>query len=495
MSFARTATVTFRGAAAQPVDVQVQIAAGLPNFTIVGLANKAISESRERVRAALSTIGVGLPPKRVLVNLAPADVLKDGSHFDLPIAAAILAALGHVPPETLAGCCVMGGLSLDGQIVAVPGILPAALAAAEAERTLICPAAQGAEAAWAGAPSVWPVASLGALVAQLRGIESVPPPEPPPPEAPAPLPDFADITGQHAARRAAEIAAAGGHNILFVGPPGSGKSMVAERLPGLLPPLSAREALEVAVIRSLSGLFADGRIPSRRPYRAPHHSASMAALVGGGARVRPGEISLAHHGVLFLDELPEFPRNAIEGLRQPMETGEVAISRASEHVTFPAAFQLVAAMNPCRCGLLGVAGKECGRAPGCGAEYRQKLSGPLLDRIDMVIEMTPVPSRDMVRGERGEPTATIAARVAAAHAFGQRRGPARNAALPAETLRAMATEAALTTVERAGERFGLSSRALLKVLRVARSIADLAGRDAIDRAEVAEALSYRARPG
>jgi magnesium chelatase family protein len=495
MSFARTSTVTFRGAAAQPVDVQVQIAAGLPSFTIVGLANKAISESRERVRAALSTIGVALPPKRVLVNLAPADVLKDGSHFDLPIAAAILAALGLVPPERLAECTIMGGLSLDGQIVAVPGILPGALAAAEAGRTLICPASQGAEAAWAGAPAVWPVATLGALVAQLRGTEAVPPPEPPPPEAPAPLPDFADITGQHAARRAAEIAAAGGHNILFVGPPGSGKSMIAERLPGLLPPLSAREALEVAVIRSLSGLFADGRIPSRRPFRAPHHSASLAALVGGGARVRPGEISLAHHGVLFLDELPEFPRNAIEGLRQPLETGEVAISRASEHVTFPAAFQLVAAMNPCRCGLLGVAGKECGRAPDCGAEYRQKLSGPLLDRIDMVVEMTPVPSRDMVRGERGEPTAAMAARVAAAHAFGQRRGLGRNAALPAEALRAMATDAALATLERAGERFGLSSRALLKVLRVARSIADLAGRDAIDRAEVAEALSYRARLG
>jgi magnesium chelatase family protein len=495
MSFARTSTVTFRGAAAQPVDVQVQIAAGLPNFTIVGLANKAISESRERVRAALSTIGVALPPKRVLVNLAPADVLKDGSHFDLPIAAAILAALGLVPPERLAECTIMGGLSLDGQIVAVPGILPGALAAAEAGRTLICPASQGAEAAWAGAPAVWPVAALGALVAQLRGTEAVPPPEPPPPEAPAPLPDFADITGQHAARRAAEIAAAGGHNILFVGPPGSGKSMIAERLPGLLPPLSAREALEVAVIRSLSGLFADGRIPSRRPFRAPHHSASLAALVGGGARVRPGEISLAHHGVLFLDELPEFPRNAIEGLRQPLETGEVAISRASEHVTFPAAFQLVAAMNPCRCGLLGVAGRECGRAPDCGAEYRQKLSGPLLDRIDMVVEMTPVPSRDMVRGERGEPTAAMAARVAAAHAFGQRRGLGRNAALPAEALRAMATDAALATLERAGERFGLSSRALLKVLRVARSIADLAGRDAIDRAEVAEALSYRARLG
>ena len=493
MTFARTSTVTFRGAQAQMVDVQVQVSSGLPNFAIVGLANKSINESRERVRAALSTIGVALPPKRLLVNLAPADLTKDGPHFDLPIAAAILAALGVLPADALYECCIVGELSLDGRVVPVPGILPAALAAAEAGLSVVCPESQAGEAAWAGANGVVPVSSLAALVARLRGIEEVPRPARPEVAPPSALPDFADVAGHHAARRAAEIAAVGRHHMLLSGPPGSGKSMIAERLPGLLPPLSPREALDVAVIRSLSSVVMDGRISLQRPFRAPHHSASLAALIGGGARVRPGEITLAHKGVLFLDELPEFARNAIEGLRQPLETGEVSISRASEHVTFPADFQLVAAMNPCRCGYLGTPGRECGRSPGCGAEYQQKLSGPLLDRIDMFLEVTAVPTRDIVRGERGESSAAIAARVRAARAQGEGRGDVPNAALSMETLRDMTTEAAITLLERAGDRLGLSSRALVKVLRVARSIADLAGREQVDRVDVSEALAYRAR--
>lgn len=492
---ARISTVAFLGIDIVDVDVQVHLGGGVGAFVLVGLPDKTIAESRERVRAALAAIGLALPVRRITVNLSPADLHKEGSHYDLPIALGLMTAMGIFPPDQLAGHMALGELSLDGRLRAVAGVLPAAVAAARQGRGFICPEACGGEAAWSGAADIVAAPTLASVVNHFKGAQVLAPPQARAAEPGAGQPDLADVKGQESARRALEVAAAGGHNLLFVGPPGSGKSMIAERLPGLLPPLSAREALEVAVIRSLSGMFDDGRIPSRRPFRAPHHSASLAALVGGGARVRPGEISLAHRGVLFLDEMPEFPRNAIEGLRQPLETGEVAISRASEHVTFPAAFQLVAAMNPCRCGMLGVAGRECGRAPDCGADYRHKLSGPLLDRIDMVVEMTPVPSRDMVRGERGEPTAAMAARVQAAHLFGQARGPTRNAGLPAEALRAMATEAALALVERAGETFGLSSRALLKVLRVARSIADLAGRRMIERADVSEALGYRARLG
>jgi magnesium chelatase family protein len=493
MSVARTSTVTFQGAKALAVDVQVQISQGLPSFTIVGLANKAVAESRERVRAALAIIGISLPLKRLLVNLAPADLAKEGSHFDLPIAVAILAAMELVPRESVEDLCVMGELSLDAVVQPVPGILPAALHAAEAEKAFVCPARQGAEALWATPRGLLATPNLQSLIAHLRGTDFLPTPRrmrlPPGDD----LPDLADVTGQALARRALEIAATGRHHLMMIGPPGSGKSMLAQRLPGLLPALSAREALEVAVIRSLSGPVEDGAISARRPFRSPHHSASQAALVGGGSRVRPGEVSLAHFGVLFLDELPEFSRAALEALREPLEAREVVISRVGSKLSFPAEFQLVAAMNPCVCGYLGMPGRECGRAPACGRDYRAKLSGPLLDRIDMFVDVTPVPPRDIVRGERGEASPPVAERVSAAAELARERGLPPNAELSLDRLRPMVTAEGLALLEKATERLGLSTRGMLRVLRVARSIADLAGSGGVDRHHVGEALSYRSK--
>jgi Mg chelatase-like protein len=340
-------TVAFQGIEAVAVDVEVQITSGLPAFTIVGLADKAVGESRERVRAALSAIGLGLPPKRITVNLAPADLPKEGSHYDLPIALALLVAMGVLPAEELEEYVVLGEMGLNADIRAVPGVLPAALHASGLEKGLICPKASGGEAAWAGGGNVLAPPSLIALVNHFKGTQVLGQPEPRAAEDEGHLPDLRDIKGQETAKRALEIAAAGGHNLLMIGPPGSGKSMLAARLPGILPALSPAEALEVSLIQSISGGLPAGLLSRRRPYRNPHHSASMPALIGGGNKVKPGEVSLAHLGVLFLDELPEFSRAVLDSLRQPLETGEAVVARASAHVTFPARFQLVAAMNPC----------------------------------------------------------------------------------------------------------------------------------------------------
>ncbi|CAH2604066.1 MG(2+) CHELATASE FAMILY PROTEIN / ComM-related protein [Rhodovastum atsumiense] len=495
MTIARVQCFTFSGIEAVPVEVQVQISRGLPAFLVVGLADKAVAEARERVRAALSAMGLSLPPKRVLINLAPADLLKEGSHFDLPIALAVLAAMEVLPREEVGEYAALGELSLDGSLNPVAGVLPAAIGASALGLGLVCPAAQGGEAAWAGDIRVLAAPDLLGIVNHFKGLQVLSPPELAGRAPASAAPDLAEVRGLETARRALEIAAAGAHNLLFVGPPGSGKSMLAARLPGLLPDLSPLEALEVSMIHSVAGILDGGRLVMRPPFRDPHHSASQAALTGGGHRARPGEISLAHRGVLFLDELPEFPRATLEALRQPMETGRTTVSRASAHVTYPARFQLIAAMNPCRCGYLGNAARECGRAPRCGEEYRMRISGPLLDRIDLVVEVEAASPAALSRAPPGEASGPVATRVAAAR---ERQRVRAGTAGPVTNAEADATQFALvpearTLAEQAAERLGLSNRGFIRTLRVARSIADLAGAEAIRRTDIAEALAYRPR--
>ena len=383
---ARVSTLAFEGMEALAVDVQVQISPGLCAFLVVGLGDKAVAESRERVRAALTAAGLALPSKRIIVNLAPADMPKEGSHYDLPIALAVMAAIGAIPHDALEGYAVLGELALDGTISAVAGVLPAAIAANARGLGLICPSACGPEAAWASADlDILAPRSLIQLANHFRGTQVLSRPAPAMRAPGGPQPDLKDIKGQESAKRALEVAAAGGHNLLMCGAPGAGKSMLAQRLPSILPPLMPRELLEVSMIHSIAGKLAGGALTDRRPFRAPHHSASMAALVGGGPHAKPGEISLAHHGVLFLDELPEFQPQTLDSLRQPMETGEVAIARVNHRVVYPARFQLVAAMNPCRCGKADEPGYACPRGPNarCAAQYQNRLSGPLLDRFDL----------------------------------------------------------------------------------------------------------------
>jgi magnesium chelatase family protein len=496
---ARLASFAFQGIETVPVEIQVQVAPGLPAFAVVGLPDKAVGESRERVRAAMTSIGLSLPPRRILVNLAPADLQKEGSHFDLPIALALLAAMGIVPIEDIAEHAALGELGLDGRLAPVAGVLPAAIGAAARGLGLICPASQGAEAAWAGDARVLPAESLLQLINHFRGEQIIAPPDRPALPAAAPGPDLIDVKGQETAKRALEVAAAGGHNLILIGPPGAGKSMLAARMPGLLPELTPAEALEVSMIHSVAGMLRDGRLVTRPPFRDPHHSASQAALTGGGHRARPGEISLAHRGVLFLDELPEFPRQTLEALRQPLETGRTTVARASAHVTYPARFQLVAAMNPCRCGHLGDPARECAKAPRCGEEYQGRLSGPLLDRIDLFVEVQPIAPTELTRVRPGEASAAVAARVAEARARQRARygadGPASNAEADGEVLRTtLEAEAdALALAEQAAVRLRLSTRGFARTLRVARTLADLAGSAAVKRLHVAEALTWRAR--
>ncbi|MEM1400184.1 MAG: YifB family Mg chelatase-like AAA ATPase, partial [Pseudomonadota bacterium] len=409
----RVKTVAFRGIDVVPIDVQVQLTGGLPSFTVVGLADKAVAESRERVRGALHAIGLALPPKRITVNLAPADMQKEGSHYDLPIALGILNALGVIDTEDLSGFCAMGELALDGAISAVTGVLPAAIDAAGRELGIICPEDCGPEAAWAadehGQIAVLAPSSLLALINHFKGSQVLSPPNPMVEEVVEQGQDLADIKGQETAKRALEVAAAGGHNLLMIGPPGSGKSMLAARLPGLLPDLQAREALEVSTIHSIAGLLEGGRMKRMRPFRDPHHSASLPALVGGGSHAKPGEVSLAHRGVLFLDELPEFSRPTLESLRQPLESGKASIARVNVTTTYPARVQLIAAMNPCRCGHLDDPDLACTRAPRCAQDYQSKISGPIFDRIDIHVEVPAVSALDLTLPPPSEGSAEVAA--------------------------------------------------------------------------------------
>ncbi|WP_299609328.1 YifB family Mg chelatase-like AAA ATPase [uncultured Tateyamaria sp.] len=494
---ARAYTVAFQGVDAREVEVQCAMTPGLPAFSIVGLPDKAVSEARDRVRAALTAMSIALPSKRITINMSPADLPKEGSHFDLPIALALLAALGILPEDAVEGTVALGELSLDGTLVPVLGALPAAMSAAEQDRGLLCPAGSGAEAAWVDATKVIAAASLGDVVRHYTGQVPLEPAKAGQIARGTGLPDLRDVKGQERAKRAMEVAAAGRHHFLMVGTPGSGKSMLAARLPGILPPLSAMEALETSMIHSLAGLLDAGGISMDRPFREPHHTASMAAIIGGGRGAKPGEASLAHNGVLFMDEFPEFPRTVLETLRQPIETGEVMVARANNHIKYPCRFMLVAAANPCKCGYLSDASRACGRAPACGDDYLGRISGPLMDRFDLRVDVPPVTYTDLDLPPSGDSSATVAARVATARQIQTARladtGMRSNADLSGAALDEYASpdEDGRALLTKVADRFGLSARGYHRVLRVARTIADLDGSDNIRKPHVAEAVSYR----
>ncbi|MCB2128413.1 MAG: YifB family Mg chelatase-like AAA ATPase [Rhodobacteraceae bacterium] len=495
---ARTYTVAFEGIEARLVEVQCSVAAGMPAFAVVGLPDKAVSEARDRVRAALTSMSIALPSKRITVNLSPADLPKEGSHFDLPIALALLAAIDILPREEVEATVSLGELSLDGRLVPVIGALPAAMAAAEEDRTLLCPRACGAEAAWVGTVPVIAAATLNDVLRHFCGQAPITPATPGEVRQEGSTRDLRDVKGQERAKRALEIAAAGRHHMLMVGAPGSGKSMLAARMPGILPPLTAPEALETSMIHSLSGLLDEGGISRTRPFREPHHTASMAAIVGGGRGAKPGEISLAHNGVLFLDEFPEFPRTVLETLRQPIETGEVVVARANAHIRYPCRFLLIAAANPCKCGYLSDPARACARVPHCGEDYLGRISGPLMDRIDLRVEVPPVAYGDLDLPPTGESSASVAARVDRARSVQRKRygnkGDIRvNADIEGRLLEEVASpdSEGRDLLARVAERFGLTARGYHRILRVARTIADLDTAEDIRKPHVAEAVSYR----
>lgn len=497
----RVATVAFKGIEAVPVDVQVHMASGIVAFSIVGLGDKAVAESKERVRAALSAIGLAMPAKRITVNLAPADLPKEGSHFDLPIAIALMTAMGVLSADFVSQYAVLGELSLDGSVEPVSGALPAAMAANARGLGLICPKACGSEAAWASDEmDILAVSSIIEILNHMKGTQVQSRPKPGLAEPVGQLPDFRDVKGQESAKRAIEVAAAGGHHMLMVGPPGAGKSMLASRFPSILPAMDPTEMLEVSTIASIAGELRKNGVSTVRPYRNPHHSASQAALVGGGHKALPGEMVLAHNGILFLDELPEFQPRALEAMRQPMETGEAVIARANHHITYPARFQLVAAMNPCRCGMAGEPGHVCKRGAKCALDYQARISGPLLDRIDIQIELSAVKPSDLALPPPAEGSADIAERVAAARQIQKRRfepfgipGLRTNAQLDGALLEDLACPdpQGLSLLQDAANAMNLSARGYHRVLRIARTLADLDGEDKVSRISIAEAVSYR----
>jgi len=507
---AKIKTVAFSGIQTLPIDVEVHIAGGLPAFSIVGLPDKAVGESKERVRAALNAMGLSLPPKRITINLAPADVNKEGSHYDLPIALGLLVAMDVIPMDAINNFVALGEMGLDGGLRAVSGILPAGIFALNQGLGVICPHDCQNEAAWSGCDAIIAPQNLLHLINHLKGTQVLSMDIKPmvyndkTDDIHHYTKDMSDIKGQETAKRALEITAAGRHNMLMSGQPGSGKSMLAERLPTILPPLTAKEALDISMIHSLSGdLPADGLVTTR-PFRNPHHSASLPALVGGGTRAKPGEISLAHKGVLFLDELPEFNRATLESLRQPMETREAVIARVQSRATYPADFQLIAAMNPCRCGYMGDAQRECTRAPKCGNDYQAKISGPFMDRIDVFVDVPPLSITDLRHMStaqnipKSDTSDIIRNRVERAHHIQYNRlGEGRlNMAMTTEEIDQYCTmdDSANQFFDRALETLNLSARGYYRVLKVARTIADLDNAPhQLSKHHIAEALSLRPR--
>lgn len=474
----------------------------MASFVIVGLPDKAVGESKERVRAAITSTGLSWPYKKITVNLAPADLQKEGSHFDLAIALGIMIEIGVLAQETVDEFFVLGELSLDGTIESVSGIISAAIGANQRNCGIICPRENGSEAAWAGDLEIIAAPDLMTLVNHLKNEQVLSRPTTSKIFAEKKYPDLSDVKGQETAKRALEIAAAGGHNLLMVGPPGTGKSMLASRLPGILPQCELEEILEINMIASVSGKITDGKLITSRPYREVHHSCSMPAMVGGGAKAKPGEVSLAHNGVLFLDELAEFPRQVLDSLRQPLETGNVSISRVNSHITYPANFQLVAAMNPCRCGYLGDAMRECKKAPNCGEEYKNKISGPLLDRVDICVNVGAVDIFSLNNLQKGESSEVVAVRVLKARQLQKKRYekesemknlPKLNTKIDGKILEKFCEldAAGQKILQNAVQKMQSSMRGVTRILRVARTIADLESSEKIHQNHLLEAISYR----